>query len=183
MKRSLAWIACCGLIISFGCGGSGGTLPPDDFTATIVRTELGIPHITANDFGSLGYGTGYAYAQDNFCVLMREIVRSNGQTARYFGEEEGNLNEDYVYTFFNNDDYIRNEFIAAASEELQQAIRGYAAGMNRYLEETGVDDLPEGPEGCRGAEWVRPVTNLDLGKVYRTLIVRAVSNPFLSRNL
>lgn len=182
MKRSLACIACCGLIISFGCGssdgtggqgGSGGTLPPDDFTATIVRTELGIPHITANDFGSLGYGTGYAYAQDNFCVLMREIVRSNGQTARYFGEEEGNLNEDYVYTFFNNDDYIRNEFIAAASEELQQAIRGYAAGMNRYLEETGVDNLPEGPEGCRGAEWVRPVTNLDLGKVYRTLIVRA----------
>jgi len=181
MKRSLAWIGLCGLIISVGCtsssddgtGGSGGTLPPEDYSATIVRTELGIPHITADDFGSLGYGTGYAYAQDNFCVLMKEIVRSNGQTARYFGEDEGNLNQDYVYTFFNNDDYIRNEFIAAASDPRQQLIRGYAAGLNRYLDETGVDNLPEGPEGCRGADWARPVTDLDLAKVIRKLVVRA----------
>ena len=188
MKRYLAWIGCCGLILSLGCGssdsgtggqgtggqgGSGGTLPPEDYAATIVRTTFGIPHVTADDFGSLGYGAGYAYAQDNFCVLMREIVRSNGETARYFGEEDGNLNQDYVYTFFNDDDFIRNEFIGELDERFQQAMRGYAAGLNRYLEETGVDNLPEGPEGCRGADWVRTVTDLDLGKVYRKLLVRA----------
>ncbi len=184
MTRSLAWIGCCGLIVSMGCGGSdsagtggqggsGGAPVPEDFAATIVRTEFGIPHVTADDFGGLGYGAGYAYAQDNFCVLMREIVRSNGQTARYFGEEDGSLNQDYVFTFFNNDDFIRNEFIGAASDQLQQLTRGYAAGLNRYLSETGVDNLPAGPEGCRGAEWVREVSDLDLAKVYRKLIVRA----------
>ncbi|MGB5810221.1 MAG: penicillin acylase family protein [Polyangiales bacterium] len=193
MTRSLAWFALLGLALAVGCGddsgtggtggiggdagsgggGSGGVAPPDDFAATIVRTSLGIPHITADDFGGLGYGAGYAYAEDNYCVLMREVIRSNGETARWFGEDEGNLNEDYVYTFFNSDEYIRTEFIPAASAELQQTIRGYAAGMNRYLAETGVDNLPEGPEGCRDADWVRDITNIDLAKVYRKLIVRA----------
>ncbi|MBW2190935.1 MAG: penicillin acylase family protein [Deltaproteobacteria bacterium] len=119
MTRILALIGLCGLIAAAGCssdssggsGGTGGSGPDRDYSATIVRTTYGIPHVTADDFGSLGYGAGYAYAQDNFCVLMKEIVVSNGQTARYFGEEEGNLNEDYVYTFFNDDDFIRNEFI------------------------------------------------------------------------
>ncbi|MEM9730042.1 MAG: penicillin acylase family protein [Myxococcota bacterium] len=156
-----------------GAGGQGGSPPPLDATATIVRTSLGIPHITADDFAGLGYGTGYAYAQDNYCVLMREIVFANGESARWLGESEGDPTSDYIYTFFNNDDYIRNEFIASATENLQEVIRGYAAGMNRYLAETGVDNLPAGPEGCRGADWVRDITNVDLAKVYRKLIVRA----------
>lgn len=197
MARSLAWIGVLTLALSVGtvgcgdsddgntggsgggaagaggAGGEGGSEPPLDATATIVRTSLGIPHVTADDFAGLGYGTGYAYAQDNYCVLMREILFSTGESARWLGPDEGDPTGDYVYTFFNNDDYIRNEFIAAATPELQEVIRGYAAGMNRYLEETGVDNLPEGAEGCRGADWVRPITNLDLAKVYRKLIVRA----------
>ncbi|MBW2404202.1 MAG: penicillin acylase family protein [Deltaproteobacteria bacterium] len=181
MTRILALIGLCGLIAAAGCssdssggsGGTGGSGPDRDYSATIVRTTYGIPHVTADDFGSLGYGAGYAYAQDNFCVLMKEIVVSNGQTARYFGEEEGNLNEDYVYTFFNDDDFIRNEFIGALAEKFQEAMVGYAAGLNRYLEETGVDNLAEGAEGCRGADWARPITDLDLGKVYHKLLVRA----------
>lgn len=198
MVRSLAWIGALVLALSVGtlgcgddddggaggstggAGGDGGTggdgggdEPPLEATATIVRTSLGIPHVTADDFAGLGYGTGYAYAQDNFCVLMREILFSTGESARWLGEAGGDPTSDYVYTFFNSDEYIRNEFIPAASPELQDVIRGYAAGMNRYLEETGVDNLPEGAEGCRGADWVRPITNVDLAKVYRKLILRA----------
>ena len=187
MTRLVALIGLCGLIAAAGCGsdsasstggaggvsGAGGAGGARSYSANIVRTELGIPHVTADDFGSLGYGAGYAYAQDNFCVLMKEIVRSNGQTARYFGEEEGNLNQDYVFTFFNNDDFIRNQFIGGQDEKFQEAMRGYAAGLNRYLEETGVDNLAEGAEGCRGADWARPVTDLDLGKVYHKIMVRA----------
>ena len=37
--------------------------PALTYDAEIVWTEYGIPHITAQDWGSLGYGTGYAYAQ------------------------------------------------------------------------------------------------------------------------
>ena len=39
--------------------------------------------------------------------------------------------------------------------------------------ETGVEALPEGPDGCRGEDWVRPVDEIDLAKVYRKLILRA----------
>ena len=34
-------------------------------SAEIRRTDFGIPHIKADDWTSLGYGFGYAYAQDN----------------------------------------------------------------------------------------------------------------------
>ena len=62
----------------------------DDFTAApyraeITRTEYGIPHIKAEDWGSLGYGHGYAFAQDNYCVLMQEIVRAEGKSLEQLG--------------------------------------------------------------------------------------------------
>ena len=34
--------------------------------------------------------------------------------------------------------------------------------MNRYLEETGVENLPEGDYGCRNAEWVSTIDTTDL---------------------
>lgn len=171
-----------------GTGGAGGDnldacgnpITEDDgdpgdgnYSASIVWTEYGIPHVRADDWGSLGYGAGYAYATENFCVLMKEIIRANGESLRWFGESEGSLADDLIYRFYNTDEYIENEFIAAADENLQALSRGYAAGFNRYLEETGVENLATGPEGCRGEDWVRPITHIDLGKVYRKLIVRA----------
>lgn len=156
------------------CGDDdGGSTPPVVYRATIVRTTYGIPHVTAQDWGGLGYGIGYAYAQDNFCVLMREVVRANGESTRWFGEDEGSVADDFVYTYLNTDESVREQLLARVSPDLQALVRGYAAGLDRYLEETGVASLPEGPEGCRGAEWVRPITEIDLGKVYRKLILRA----------
>ena len=38
-------------------------------------------------------------------------------------------------------------------------MRGYVAGYNRYLRETGVDNIPD--PRCRGAAWVRPITEMD----------------------
>ncbi len=173
---------------SGGSGGAGGGLdlcgnpiaednpgdPGDgNYDANIVWTEYGIPHVTADDWGSLGYGAGYAYAKENYCVLMKEIVRANGESLRWFGESGGSLSDDLVYRFFSTDEYIEDVFLAAADETLQALSRGYAAGYNRYLEETGVENLAEGPEGCRDAAWVRPITEIDLGKVYRKLVLRA----------
>jgi len=203
MVRRLALIVVCAALVVASCGsddgngtgGSGGnggtggdnldacgnpitgdeTGDPGDgnYTASVVWTEYGIPHVTADDWGSLGYGAGYAYAKENFCVLMKEVIRANGESLRWFGESGGSLADDLIYRFYNTDEYIENEFIAAADDNLQALSRGYAAGFNRYLEETGVENLATGPEGCRGEDWVRPITHIDLGKVYRKLIVRA----------
>ena len=66
------------------------TAPPaaaDDegSSATIRRTEYGIPHISAKDYGGLGFGYGYAFAQDNLCVLASWVVTMRGERSRYFG--------------------------------------------------------------------------------------------------
>jgi len=86
--------------------------PPEPeltYQADIVLTEYGIPHITADDWGSLGYGVGYAYARDNYCTVMREYVRAAGESARFLGDD-GDINQDFVYKLFNDDERIQNLF-------------------------------------------------------------------------
>ena len=163
------------------CDNNGGKVQPvvppltdTTYSADIVWTEYGIPHVTAQDWGSLGYGYGYSYARDNFCVMMKEVVRSNGESARYLGDE-GNLEEDFVYKLYNTDEYIRDEF--AANPDFGSLLAGFTAGVNRYLNETGIDNLAQGEEGCRGAEWVRPLNDTDLGKMLRKLVLRASTDP------
>lgn len=150
--------------------------PSITYSADITWTEYGIPHITAADFGSAGYGNGYAFASLNFCGLMREIVRANGQTARYF-DDGGDINRDFLYTWLNTDERIQRIFIDEQSQHIRDLNAGYVAGVNRYLEETGVDNLSEGDEGCRGKSWVRPITVLDLGKLLHKLVLRASADP------
>ena len=58
---------------------------PEQATADIRRTSFGVPHIRADNERGLGYGIGYAYAQDNLCLLANEVVTVNGERARYFG--------------------------------------------------------------------------------------------------
>ncbi|MGB5283344.1 MAG: penicillin acylase family protein, partial [Polyangiales bacterium] len=172
MMRFVALLFVCAAIAVAGCGtdSASGTGPERDYSATIVRTTYGVPHIKTDNYGDLGFGVGYAYAQDNVCLLMREIVAANGQTARYFGAEEGDPSADYVYTFYNSQEMIEQGLFQGVSDDLLEALSGYAAGFNKFLEDTGVDNLPE---DCRSADWVRPITQLDMGKVIRKLLLRA----------
>ncbi|MFK8016817.1 MAG: penicillin acylase family protein [Gammaproteobacteria bacterium] len=143
------------------------------YDVEVRTTSYGIPHIKAADWGSLGYGYGYAFAGDNLCVLAREVVAANGELSRYFGESGGNTNNDFFYRLVSNDAFIEEAF-AGISVEAQEGIRGFAAGYNRYLNETGVDNLPA---DCRSQPWVQPLTEMDLARVYYKLILRASGGP------
>src|SRR4051812_49642416 len=66
------------------------------YDVTVTRTEYGIPHIVARDYGSLGYGYGYAFAQDNLCTMAADYVTVEGQRSRWFGP-------DTSYTMRGND--------------------------------------------------------------------------------
>ena len=120
------------------CGGDAA-----HYEARIVRTAYGVPHITAADFGSLGYGYGYAYAQDNYCVLMREVIRAEGASARWWGEAGGDIADDLVYRHYNTAQLAEREFLRPLPSWARDAVRGYAAGMNRHLAEVGVDGLAQ----------------------------------------
>jgi acyl-homoserine-lactone acylase len=108
-------------------------------------------------------------------VLALDIVEANGQLSRYFGPDGGNLESDLFWTFWTTDEVVQS-FFDHISDDLQELARGYAAGYNRYLRETGKGALPE---ACRDAEWVREIDEIDLFRVYYKLVDRAgASNLF-----
>ncbi len=171
------------LTVQLGCTSSdtstSGSAP---LSAEIRRTEYGIPHITANDWASLGYGFGYAYAQDNFCVTMREIVFAVGRSAELMGEEMGSVDSDFLFTYLNGDkDAFREQFVDALPQYAQDLAAGYTRGMNRYLEETGVENLPEGDRGCRNAEWVFAFDDVDYFLFLRRIALQGSSDQGIFR--
>ena len=117
----LAAIAFLGLTIT-ACSDSsdrpnnGPVTPPIDppleptFSAEVRRTEYGIPHIKAENWGSLGYG--YAYAQDNFCVTMREVALTSGRWPEFTGQ---NIDRDFLWRYING---TREEFTANFFDKL-----------------------------------------------------------------
>jgi len=139
------------------------------YDVRIRRTSFGIPHIKAHDWGSLGYGSGYAFARDNLCALALDVLEARGELSRFFGPDGGNLDSDLFYTYWTTDE-VAERFRAASRPDFQELVRGYAAGYNRYLRDTGKGALPE---DCRDAEWVREIDEIDLYKVYHKLLGRA----------
>lgn len=158
--------------------------PTNKYQASVVRTSYGIPHVTAQDWGSLGYGYGYAFAQDNFCVVMKEVLYASGQSAEFLGEA-GDLQSDFVYQWVNGDEAaLRAEWFEVQEPRFQDLVIGYARGLSRYFEETGIDGLAEGPDGCRGASWARALNEVDLIRVYRKFLLQAgIDNGILKRGI
>jgi acyl-homoserine-lactone acylase len=157
-----------GLAVTASATGNGnGDGKP--YWASIRWTTYGIPHVRSSDWGGLGYGYGYAFARDNLCTLAEDVVEAAAQLSRYFGPLGGNLQSDIVWAHFNSDAASQERF-DALDRDAQDLVRGYAAGYNRYLRDTGVSALPE---ACRDAAWVREIDELDMMKVTTKLTLRA----------
>jgi acyl-homoserine-lactone acylase len=163
------------------CSDSNDSFDPalegPELSAQVVRTEYGIPHVTADDWESLGYGIGYAYAQDNFCVTMKEVIYSIGRSAELLGEEDGgDVNDDLLFTYLTGPRAIfERDFIDPLPQRVKDLNDGFARGMNRYLAETGVENLPEGDQGCRNEDWVFPIDGTDLFLLQRRQALRGSS--------
>lgn len=150
-----------GLSGCFGDDDNSSSTPKQTYSADIQRTEFGIPHITAKDYKGLGYGVGYAFAEDNLCSLAREVVVARGESMLYLGAQ-GNEGSDVFYTWYNSPER-KAEFLAAQDPETIDAVTGYAAGYSRYLRDKGVANIDP---ACANAEWVREITLDDLLTVY-----------------
>ncbi|MHB9848683.1 penicillin acylase family protein [Streptomyces krungchingensis] len=140
-------------------------------SAVIRYTEYGIPHIVAKDYANLGFGTGWAQAADQVCTLADGFVTLRGERSRYFGPDaapDGSLSS--AAKNLSSDLYFRGVREAGTVEKLlaepaprgpgrdaEDLMRGWAAGYNAWLAQNRVTD-----PACRGADWVRPVTRLDV---------------------
>ena len=166
--------ACAASLCMLSAGSSLATDSHADYHAQVLRTSYGIPHIRATDWGSLGYGYGYAFAQDNVCVLAREVLVANGTQSRHFGAST--LNADRVYKMVNSTARVAAAW-AVLDRKTRDLMTGYADGYNRYLRDTGTDALPA---DCRGQAWVQPITGQDSLRVLRKLLVRASTGNFVT---
>jgi len=148
------------------------------YRVQVARTSYGIPHVQAQDWGSLGYGYGYAFAQDNACVLAADLLVATGTRSRYFGPGTNNSNliSDWVYAMVNADARV-NPAWDSLDTDTRQLLTGYADGYNRHLRDKGSSGLA--PD-CRGAAWVRPLTGLDVYRMLRKLMVQAGTGNFTS---
>ncbi|MEU8801764.1 penicillin acylase family protein [Spirillospora sp. NPDC048819] len=140
-------------------------------SATIRYTQYGIPHITAKDYAGLGYGTGYAAAKDNVCLIAQGVVTLSGERSKHFGPDAApdgslssastNLASDVFFTAVNDSGIVEKLIAAPApygpTAEVHELSRGWAAGYNRFLREGEITD-----PACKGAPWLRPITELDV---------------------
>ncbi|MFJ3172042.1 penicillin acylase family protein [Streptomyces roseus] len=159
---------------------------------TIRYTEYGIPHIIASNWEGLGTGYGYAAAKDNICTLADTYLMVNAQRSRYLGPDgkaspgekqntTSNLNSDLYFQRIKDDRVVERLLDQPAPNgpepEVKEAIRGYVRGYNRYLAETGADNITD--PACRGASWVRPITELDVYRHAHAEIIMGSADPLL----
>ncbi|WP_085727065.1 acylase [Pseudomonas sp. R37(2017)] len=171
ISSQLTRLSLAGVTLGLSLAASASDMPAQT-GADIRRTSFGVPHIRADNERGLGYGIGYAYAQDNLCLLANEITTVNGERSRYFGadkltvEERENLVSDVFFTWLNTPQAVSG-FWQAQSPEVRERVEGYVAGYNRSLSERRAQGLP--PQ-CQG-DWVRDITALDVVKLTRRLLV------------
>jgi acyl-homoserine-lactone acylase len=159
------------------------------FSASIRRTEYGIPHIKAKDFAGLGFGYGYAFAQDDICTMADDYVTVSAQRARWFGPGGSYVQRGNGTTVNNLDsDLFWKQVIDSGvverlrdrpppdgpRAEVREGVQGYVAGYNRYLQDVGGAGGISDPR-CRGAAWVRPITEIDAYRRFYQLVLLASS--------
>jgi acyl-homoserine-lactone acylase len=164
MRRSLI-VALAVIAVAAGCSQSPAG---DTYRAEIRRTSYNVAHIKADDMGSLGFGEGYALAQDHLCSVADQVVRSRGERSKYFGAgvENVHLLGDIGMKALGMHSGAADD-LALQSPEVREWLAGYVAGYNKYLRETGVDNVAG---WCRGQDWVFEIATQDLVAYVRSFV-------------
>lgn len=183
---------CVSAIALTACGSSGspdtanGVSANATYNVQVTWTKFGIPHIKADNWKSIGYGMGYAYAEDNMCVLMEDIVAIRGERARHFGRDgsftirsngrtASNVDSDFFWRHVLNPT-IAAELRSKQPQEMDDTIVGYAAGFSRYVRELKAGQHPGRHQACSNTEWLREITTEDMYyRIYRLAIVASSS--------
>ncbi|WP_186308712.1 penicillin acylase family protein [Paraburkholderia sp. BCC1885] len=147
----------------------------------IRRTAFGIPHIKAVSERGLGYGIGFAYAQDNACLLEDDVATVSGTRSMYWGPESKteygatNLETDFFFRWFNSQEAV-DRFWIAQPPGIQALMTGYADGFNRYIAQQVADG--QAPL-CGGGKWVKAISTDDLVRLTRRLLIHAGLGQFI----
>ena len=186
-RRRLALLVATALLAGVAPTVAASSRPTYD--VTIRMTEYGIPHISARDFASLGYGYGYSVAKETICTLADTYVTVRGERSKWFGPDAGyvfrgngasvnNLNSDFFFQQIKDDKRVEKllaqKGIGAPKPEIRQAVVGYVDGYNRWLRDQGGANGITDPT-CKGKAWVTPITEMDAYRRFYQLALLASS--------
>lgn len=187
--KSMRW----GLLFAAGLLAACSRSQPVEGTqydVRVTRTELGIPHVKAEDWGSLGYGLGYAFAEDNVCALLEDLVTIRGERARHFGRDgsytipangstASNVDSDFFWKLLATDAAIA-PLKTKTVPDARQATVGYKDGFNRYIRELKAGEHPGRHAACRNASWLQEIGEDDMYRRYYRLSLLASTSVFVS---
>ncbi len=156
----------CGVALSLSACTAKDAVP--DKTVTIRWTSYGVPHITAATWQGLGYGQGYAFAKENICTLADQIVKVRSERSKWLGagDKNANVTSDMAYKAMEVVPHAQMFWDVQISGRAKDMISGYVAGYNARLAEVGKAGLPS---PCKGADWVQPISAIDLLAYYADL--------------
>lgn len=162
-------------------GDGPGETPVDVYRATITRTEHGIPHIVADDLGSVMFGQGYAFAEDRACTVLDQVLKVRSERSRWFGPgtDDENVTTDFAYLHLGLRDRAEAFWTDEASDLVRDSVSGWVAGFNRAVGDIGTDALPG---WCAGEEWaaaIGEISEIDLLTYLNDLMLLASSANFL----
>ncbi len=168
-RYKFVFAACCALALLGALLPKTTSLSKPRYSAEIRRTSHGIPHITAQDMGGLGFGEGYAFAQDHLCSLADQVIKARGERAKYFGAGENNrhLNSDVTMKAMGLYEQAKS-MLAAMPQDQRDQIEGYAAGYNQYLREVTANGVGG---WCKGKDWVFEITAVDVMAYNQSVVV------------
>lgn len=121
----------------------------------IRRTTHGIPHITAEDMGAMGYAMAWVQLEDYGQRVALGVVRARGHLGRYHGRDS--LERDFGAR-------LTHARAAATYRQLQLETRevyeGFAQGINDYVRQHPGDFPPWMPTDVQGVDiaalWMEP---------------------------
>lgn len=192
-RRSTALLLCLGLLAA-GCtsdGSDGGEDDgattttaaggPDvtvlgeegDHEATIRRTEGGVPHITAATLADVSFGQGWASGEDRTCDLADQVLKVEGERARWLGagDDDANITSDVAWRAIGIAEVAAKDW-TEASDEVVELITAYTEGWNAHLAEVGAEELGE---WCAGEPWVRALEPVQVYTYARSIALQASS--------
>lgn len=95
---------------------------------TIRRTAFGVPHILAEDLGSVFYGLAWCHMEDYGGDVTHRFLRARGELAKRFGRDS--LESDY---WWRPRHALAEKGYRHLASDLREVFEGYAAGVNDYV--------------------------------------------------
>lgn len=162
----------------------------DGYNAKIRETRYGIPHVKAHNWGSGGYGVGFAFAKQNLCTFADDIVTLRARRSQIFGPDGetpqsasasvNNVDSDLFWQWIIDshrvEDLLDAKGVNSPSRAARKLVRGYAAGYNAYIAAKGGVDSAGDPR-CRGKGVVMKIKPIDIWRrIYQADLIASAQN-------